>query len=103
MALYTYSDTIPIFINHHHTQENTKRKEEQAIEIMFDRVAYVDAEREQKHLCNRIECDTEDDVAERPPVVQSAEYEDKLGKCVCRDAKDRPDEVYDEQTRGFGW
>ena len=46
--------------------------------------------------------DSEYDVAERPSVVQSAEYE-KLGKSVCRDAKDRPDEVYGEQARGFGW
>ena len=30
-------------------------------------------------------------------------YKDKLGKSVCRDAKDRPDEVYDKQARGFGW
>ena len=44
--------------------------------------------------------DSEYDVAERPSVVQSAEY-GKLGKSVCRDAKDRPDEVYDEQGRGF--
>ena len=70
---------------------------------MFDRVAYGDAERKQKHLSNCIECDTEYDVAERPSVVQSAEYENKLGKSVCRDTKDWPDEVYDEQARGFGW
>ena len=46
--------------------------------------------------------DSEYDVAERPSVIQSVEY-GKLGKNVCRDAKDRPDEVYDEQGRGFGW
>ena len=50
-----------------------------------------------KHLS-----DTKYDVTERPSVVQSAEYE-RLGKSVCRDAKDRPDEVYDEQVRGLGW
>ena len=44
--------------------------------------------------------DSEYNVVKRPSVVQSAEYE-KLGKSVCRDAKDRPDDVYDEQARGL--
>ena len=26
-----------------------------------------------------------------------------VGKSVCCDAKDRPDEAYDEQGHGFGW
>ena len=101
MALHTYGDTVPVFINHHHAQENTQR-EERDIEAVFDRVAHGDAEPKQKHLSNGIECDTEYNVAERPSIVQSTEYEDKLGQSVCRDAKGRPDEVYDELGRGFG-
>lgn len=89
-------DTVPVFVHHHHAQEDAERKEEEAIEIVLDGVTDGDAESEEKDLCDSVECDAEDDIAQGPTVIQGPEHEDQLRKCVRRDTKDGPNEVYDK-------
>ena len=73
-----YRDTVPVFVDHHHAKEHAEREKEEAVDIVLDRVAYIDGKREQNDLCNREECGAEDDVANRPSVFQRTEDENEL-------------------------
>jgi hypothetical protein len=99
----THRNTVPVFVDHHNTQQDTQSEEEQAIQVMRDGVTYGDAEREQKNLSDRIERDSKDDVTEGPAVVKSSEYKNELQYGICGDAQDGPDEVNDEEGDRFRW
>jgi len=93
----TYGDTVPIFINHHHAQQYAKRKEEQPIDVVFNRIAYRNAKREQENLTSCVEGRAKDDITDRPPILEGTEDEDELGDDVNGDADERPEHVYDVQ------
>lgn len=88
-----HSDTVPVFINHHHTQEHAEGEEEQSIDVVFNSVADRYAESEQENLGNGEESGTEDDVTDGPPVVEGAEYEDKLGNNIDNGADKWPKNI----------
>jgi len=93
----TYGDTVPIFIDHHHAQQHTKREEEQPIDVVFYRIAYRNAECEQENLTSCVEGRAKDDITDWPSILESTEYEDELRDDVHRDADERPKHVYDVQ------
>ena len=70
---------------------------------MLDGITYGDAESEQKNLSDRVERDSKDDVTEGPAVIESPEYENELRDGICGDAKDRPDQVNDEESGRLRW
>lgn len=73
-----YSNTVPVFVNHHYAKKHAQREEEQTIEIVFDSVTYRRAESKEKDLRNGIKGDAEDNVTKRPSVIQGSEDENEL-------------------------
>jgi len=69
---------------------------------MLDRITDRRAKREEQHLATPEERCAEYDVANGPPVVKGAEDEDELGYDVDGYADERPEEVDDEESDGFG-
>jgi hypothetical protein len=53
-------------------------------------------------LCNREECGAEDDVANRPAVIERAEDEHELRDSVDDGADERPEDVDDPECDGLG-
>jgi len=78
MTFFTYSDTVPVLVDHHDTQQHAKGEEKEAIDIVLDGVADRDAESEQDHLGNSEECGSEYDISDRPTIFKRSEHEDKL-------------------------
>jgi len=76
--MFTYSDTVPVLVDHHDAQQHAEREEKEAIDVVFYRVADRDAEGEQDHLSNSEEGGSEHDISDRPTVFESSEHEDKL-------------------------
>jgi hypothetical protein len=72
-------------------------EEEEAVDVVLDRVADLRAEREEHDLRDREERRAEEDVAERPAVRERAEHEHELAARVHRRAHDRPQQVDDPQ------
>ena len=91
----TYRDTVPILVDHHHTQKDGQSEEKQPINIMLDGVAYCRAESEQEDLRDREEGSPEDDIADGPSVFQRAEDKDQLRNDVYDSAGQRPENVDD--------
>ena len=77
-----YRDIVPIFVYHHDAQEHAKRKEEQPVDVMLDRIADRDAERKEKYLGDSKERRPKDDVPNRPPIGEGAKGEGELGNDV---------------------
>lgn len=68
---------------------------------MLDGVADRDAEGEEEHLAAGEEDGAEDDVADRPAVLERAEDEHELADDVHGHADDGPQEVNDEEGYGL--
>ena len=98
----TYGDTIPVLVHHHNTKEHTQRKEEQAIDIMLDGIAYSSRERKQQDLGDSEEGCSKDDIPDRPPVVEGAEHQDELGDDIYDDADEGPEDVDYPEANGSG-
>ncbi len=60
---------------------------------MLDSIANRHAEREQEDLGDGEESSTENDVTNRPSVIEGTEYEDELRHNVDDDADERPKDV----------
>jgi hypothetical protein len=76
--------------------------EERPIDVVRDSTADGVAEREKEDLGNDPESRSEDDVADRPAVVEGANNEDELGDYVDDDAGEVEDEFEDEESRRAG-
>jgi hypothetical protein len=98
----THRDRIPVLVHHHHAEKHAQREEKQPIDIMLDRVADSDAEREQEDLCDGEEGGAENDVTDRPAVVEGAEDEDELGNDVDDGADEGPEDVDNPQAGRVG-
>jgi hypothetical protein len=72
-------------------------EEEEAVDVVLDRVADLRAEREEHDLRDREERGAEQDVAERPAVRERAEHEHELAARVHRRAHDRPQQINNPQ------
>ena len=95
---HTYRDTVPVLVYHHDAEEHAKCEEEQAVDVMLDRVTYRNAEREQEDLPDGVEGDAKDDVTDGPAVLECLEDEHELRDGVDDDADHRPNQVYDPQA-----
>ena len=100
--MFTYSDTVPVLVDHHDAQEHAKREEKEAIDIVFDGVADRDAESEQDHLSNSEERSPEHDISDRPTVFKGSEHENELRHDVDHGADQGPQDVHDPQGDGVG-
>jgi len=100
--MFTYSDTVPVLVDHHDAQQHAKREEKEAIDVVFDGVADRDAEGEQDHLSNGEECGPEYDISDRPTVFKRSEHEDKLRYDIDHGADQGPQDIDDPQGDGFG-
>ena len=69
---------------------------------MLDGVAYRHAEREEDDLRDGEEADAEEDVPDRPSVVERADDDDELRDDVAPDADDWPEEIDDPEGYGVG-
>jgi hypothetical protein len=98
---FTYSDTIPVLVDHHDAQEHAKCEEKEAIDIVFDGVADRDAESEQDHLGDSEERGPEYDISDRPTVFKRSEHENELGDDVDHSADQGPQDVDDPQGDGL--
>lgn len=100
MISFTYSDAVPVFVDHHDAEQHAEREEKEAIDVVFDGVADGDAEREQDHLSDGEKRGSEHDISNRPTVFKRSEDEDKLGNDVNDGADQRPQDVDDPQGDG---
>ena len=101
MIGFTYSNTVPVFVDHHDAQEHAKREEKEAVDVMLDGVADRDAEGEQDHLSNSEKGGSEYDISDRPTVFERPKDEDELGDNVNHSADQRPQDVDDPQGDGL--
>jgi len=102
MTGFTYSDTVPVLVDHHDAQQHAKREEKEAIDVVLDGVADRDAESEQDHLGNSEKRGPKKDVSDRPTVFKRSEHEDKLRYDVDHSADQGPQDIDDPQGDGFG-
>jgi hypothetical protein len=72
----TYGDAVPVFVDHHDAQEDAKREEKEAIDIVFDGVADRHAEREHDHLSDCEKRGSEHDISDGPTVFEGSEHEE---------------------------
>lgn len=94
---FTYSDAIPVLVDHHDAQEYAKREEKEAVDIVFDGVADRYAESEQDDLSNGEERGSEHDISDGPAVLEGSEDEDKLRNDINHCADQWPQDVEDPQ------
>ena len=97
----TYSNTIPVLVDHHDAQKHTQSKEEQPVDIMLDSITYRHTERKQEDLRNNEEHCAKNDITNRPSVIECTEDEDKLRDDVDCGADDGPEDVHDPEGDGF--
>ena len=102
MTTFTYSDAVPVFVDHHDAQEHAKREEKEAIDVVFDGIADRDAESEQDDLSNCEKRGPKHNISDRPTVFKRSEYEDKLRDDVDHSADQGPQDIDDPQGNGFG-
>ena len=69
---------------------------------MFDCITDCHTECKQQDLAPSIKCCTKDDVTYWPSVFKSSEDENELGDDVDGDTDDRPDDVDNKESDGFG-
>ena len=98
---FTYGDAVPVFVDHHDAQEDAKREEKEAIDIVFDGVADRHAEGEQDHLSNCEKRGSEYDISDRPTVFECPEHEEQLRHDINHSAHQRPQDVNDPQGNRF--
>ena len=89
----THSDAVPILVDHHHAEKHAKSEEEEPIDVMLDGVADCDRKGEEDDLRNGEERSTEDNVANRPAVLEGSEDEDELRYNVDNAADKWPKDV----------
>lgn len=70
-------------------------EEEQAVDVVLDRVADRGTERKKEHLRDREKGGTEDDIADRPAVIERAEDKHELRDRVNDCADEGPEYVDD--------
>lgn len=78
---------IPVLVNHHHAEQHAKREDENAVDVVLDGVTNLNAEGEQNDLGDSKEGGAEQDVPNRPSVVQRPNDENQL----CDDVDDHAD------------
>ncbi len=93
----THCDAVPVLVHHHDAEEHAQREEEQAVDVVLDRVAYRDREREEDDLRDREERRAEHDVPDRPAVLERAEHKHELRDDVHDRAHQRPQDVDDPE------
>ena len=69
---------------------------------MFDGVTYCRAKGEQENLCDCEKGRPEDDIADGPSIFQRTEDQDQLRDDVDDCANQRPENVDDPKSEGFG-
>lgn len=94
-------DRVPVFVDHHDAEEHAEGEEEEAVDVVLDSIADCHAEREEDNLCDSEEGGTEEDITNRPPVIECADHKDELGDDVYDDANGRPDKVNDPKGDGL--
>ena len=99
--MFTYSNAVPVLVDHHDAQQHAKGEEKEAINIVFYGVADRDAEGEQDHLGNSEKCGPEHDISDRPTVFKRSEYEDQLRYDVDHGADQGPQNVDNPQGDGI--
>lgn len=87
---------ITNLVDHHNREQVADSRKEQAVEVVLDTVADNVAEDVQNDLSNNEEEYTEDDVAQRPAVLQCAQDENDLADEVDEE-KDGVDNVCDNK------
>ena len=102
MTAFTYSDTVPVLVDHHDAQEHAKREEKEAVDVVFDRVADRDAESEQDYLSDGEEGGPEYDISDGPTVFKSSEHENELRDDVDHGADQGPQDVDNPESDGLG-
>ena len=102
MIEVTYSDTVPVFVDHHDAEKHAQSEEEQAVDVVFDGVADGNAEGEQQNLREHPEARAEDDVADRPAVLEGTEDEDQLRHDIDDGADERPQDVDNPEANWLG-
>jgi hypothetical protein len=98
---FTYSDTVPVLVDHHDAQEHAKREEKEAVDIVLDGVADRHAESEQDDLSDSEKRGSEHDIADGPTVFERPEHEQKLRHDIDHGADQRPQDVDDPQGDGL--
>ena len=76
MVAFTYSDAVPVPVNHHDAQQHAKREE--TIDVVFVGVANRDAESKQDHLSDSEKRGTKYNISDGPTVFERSEHEKKL-------------------------
>lgn len=97
-----FGDAVPVLVDHHDREKHADGEEEEAIDVVLDGVADSYAEGEEDDLSNSKEGGAEDDVANRPAVIERAQDEDELQHNVNDDADSGPDEVDDIERDRVG-
>ena len=88
-------DRVPVLVDHHDTEEHAESEEEETVNVVFDGIADCHAEGEEDNLGDSEEGGTEEDITNRPPVVECTGHEDELGDDIYDDADGWPDKVDD--------
>lgn len=94
--------TVPVLVNHHHSEEHAKLEEEDAIDVVRDGIADRDAEGEEDDAANNVEGNAEQDVANDPAVVKSADHQDQLRYRIDEHNEDGVTQVGKEQSHSVG-
>jgi hypothetical protein len=90
---YTYSDTVPVLVNHHDTEKHAQREEEEAVDVVLYSVADGSGECKQKNLGNGEKCSAKNNVTNGPAIIEGAEDENELRDDVDDDADNGPEDV----------
>lgn len=94
-------DRVPVLVDHHDTEEHAESEEEETVDVVLDGIANCHAEGEEDNLGDSEEGSTEEDITNRPPVVECTGHKDELGDDVYDDTKGWPDKVDDPKGEGF--
>ena len=98
---WTYSNGIPVLVDHHDAQKHAQREEEQAVDVVLDGVADGDRESEEDDLRDGEEGRPEHDISNGPAVFERAEDEDELRHDVDHRAHEWPEDVDDPESDGL--
>jgi hypothetical protein len=88
-------DRVPVLVDHHDTEEHAESEEEEAVNVVLDSIADCHAEGEEDNLGDSEEGGTEEDITNRPSVVECTGHKDELGDDVYDDTNGWPDKVDD--------
>ena len=93
-------DRVPVLVDHHDAKEHAESEEEETVDVVLNSIAYCHAEGEEDNLGDSEEGGAEEDITNRPPVVECSGYKDELGDDVYDDTNGWPDKVDDPKGDG---